>query len=202
MKMKSIQKRDNKNCYIVRDLLPLYMDGICSDESKQLVKKHLEQCEACKSNIENIDEIVKRSNEEDAFLYNPFNVLKRRLMIRNIILVMITIAIMILIHCFIENVASIHDFIYTNRTYVITIDDEEAGSWVTLGEIEIHELICKGVITNNANSTGVCNIKIVSDDEMVQKIEAGESKTVKMRKGVNYDIKIMAKPGTYCIHFD
>ncbi|MBO5089126.1 MAG: zf-HC2 domain-containing protein, partial [Lachnospiraceae bacterium] len=35
-------------CNVVRDLMPLYVDDMLSEESKQLVEEHIEQCEACK----------------------------------------------------------------------------------------------------------------------------------------------------------
>lgn len=36
-----------ENCHIIRDLLPLYIDGVCSRESAELVEEHLASCEAC-----------------------------------------------------------------------------------------------------------------------------------------------------------
>ena len=36
------------NCNVVKDLLPLYIDGCCSEESARLVCEHLEKCDACK----------------------------------------------------------------------------------------------------------------------------------------------------------
>ena len=35
-------------CEVIRDLLPLYIDGCCSGESRKLVEEHLEGCEDCK----------------------------------------------------------------------------------------------------------------------------------------------------------
>lgn len=35
-------------CEIIRDLLPLYHDGVCSPESAAAVEEHLARCEACK----------------------------------------------------------------------------------------------------------------------------------------------------------
>lgn len=37
-----------KQCKIIEDLLPLYHDGVCSEESKQWVDEHLTQCEDCR----------------------------------------------------------------------------------------------------------------------------------------------------------
>ena len=36
------------DCNIIRDLIPLYIDDCCSEESKEAVKAHLEGCEKCK----------------------------------------------------------------------------------------------------------------------------------------------------------
>ena len=35
-------------CEIVKDLLPLYVDGIVSDVSKKSIENHLEHCTDCK----------------------------------------------------------------------------------------------------------------------------------------------------------
>ena len=34
-------------CNVTRDLLPLYHDGVCSDESRALVEAHLDECAEC-----------------------------------------------------------------------------------------------------------------------------------------------------------
>ena len=35
-------------CNIIKDLIPLYIDGCCSEESARLVREHTETCAACK----------------------------------------------------------------------------------------------------------------------------------------------------------
>lgn len=42
------------NCEIIKDLLPLYHDGVCSEQSKQLVEEHLEECENCRTELAQI----------------------------------------------------------------------------------------------------------------------------------------------------
>ncbi len=37
------------NCDIIKDLIPLYIDGVCSDESRYTVETHLTKCEDCKA---------------------------------------------------------------------------------------------------------------------------------------------------------
>ena len=39
-------------CNVIRDLLPLYADQICSEESRELVDGHLAQCGDCSALLE------------------------------------------------------------------------------------------------------------------------------------------------------
>ena len=43
------------NGEVIRDLLPLYHDGVCSSESKALVEQHLKNCLSCKKELETMD---------------------------------------------------------------------------------------------------------------------------------------------------
>ena len=36
------------SCKIIEDLLPLYEEGICSEETRDAVEKHLSECEKCR----------------------------------------------------------------------------------------------------------------------------------------------------------
>ena len=43
------------SCQVVRDLLPLYHDGVCSKDSRALVEEHLKTCPACRAELEKFD---------------------------------------------------------------------------------------------------------------------------------------------------
>ena len=34
-------------CEIIRDLIPLYLDKVCSEDSRKLVEEHLAECSEC-----------------------------------------------------------------------------------------------------------------------------------------------------------
>ena len=40
------------NCAVIRDLLPLYCDQVCSPESRQAVEEHLAGCPQCRAYYE------------------------------------------------------------------------------------------------------------------------------------------------------
>ena len=39
-------------CNTIRDILPLYVDGVVSDDTRNMVTKHLERCEECRKKYE------------------------------------------------------------------------------------------------------------------------------------------------------
>lgn len=57
-------------CKVIKDLLPLYTDDVCSDESRQLIVEHLLECEDCRSELDAIqNELpvdIYRQNVRDA----------------------------------------------------------------------------------------------------------------------------------------
>ena len=55
-----------KQCKIIEDLLPLYHDGVCSEESRQMVEAHLSKCEECRKLLAQIDDdIIFPAKDED-----------------------------------------------------------------------------------------------------------------------------------------
>lgn len=59
----------NYTCGIIDDLLPLYVDGACSEESKAAIEAHLASCNVCREKLERMQaetvasEIIKSSGE-------------------------------------------------------------------------------------------------------------------------------------------
>ena len=58
----------NKECEIVQDLLPLYYDNACSEESRRFVEKHLPGCSDCQKMYNelkenNVDEVLAKESK-------------------------------------------------------------------------------------------------------------------------------------------
>ena len=67
-------------CEIVQDILPLYVDEICSPSSREFVQEHIAECEKCSVILDNlkrdtIDNSIK--NEKNAILEKHFKNTKR-----------------------------------------------------------------------------------------------------------------------------
>lgn len=55
----------SKNCDIVKDLLPLYADEVCSEESRKLVAEHIAQCSECRSMLEKMGKSIAVDADND-----------------------------------------------------------------------------------------------------------------------------------------
>ena len=51
----------SKQCEIVQDLLPLYVDGACSEASAEMIKEHLDVCADCRAIYE---QMLSHTNED------------------------------------------------------------------------------------------------------------------------------------------
>ena len=54
------------DCDVIRDLLPLYADDVCSGSSRQMIDEHLQECPECSAMLERLraDEIESGLQEE------------------------------------------------------------------------------------------------------------------------------------------
>ncbi len=58
----------NHPCNLIKDLLPLYHDDVCSSESREIVQQHLSECADCKSYYEELcieEEVPVIPNQAD-----------------------------------------------------------------------------------------------------------------------------------------
>jgi len=71
-------------CGIIKDLLPLYIDDVCNEESRRAVEEHLAECESCRNDygaMKEIGDIAKRENghPEDLEMADRLKCVKRKL---------------------------------------------------------------------------------------------------------------------------
>ena len=60
------------NCNIIRDILPLYVDDVVSDDTKQMVEEHLRNCEECSKEAELMKHKVYIPAEKEAPIIKNF----------------------------------------------------------------------------------------------------------------------------------
>ena len=60
------------SCNIIRDLLPLYVDEVVSQDTRAMMVEHLEQCAECREKYENMKSTVVIPVEDDIKLLEHF----------------------------------------------------------------------------------------------------------------------------------
>ena len=64
------------SCDIIKDILPLYYDNVCSYDSKKMVEEHLAECNSCKSELDKIQTDIKIPKETIEKNISDNNVIK------------------------------------------------------------------------------------------------------------------------------
>ena len=87
----------NKDCEIVRDMIPLYIDDVCSNGTKELVKKHLENCNECQEIFKTMRKNEKNENSNEKESLKSFNNKIKKNKIKAIVISLIVFVIVIIL---------------------------------------------------------------------------------------------------------
>lgn len=88
------------SCDIVRDLLPLYVDNVCSEASKKEIEEHIKICDSCKAELGifmNFDEMENDVDEKAAF--QNFNRKMMKSNTKKVILATVAVVAVIVMVC-------------------------------------------------------------------------------------------------------
>ncbi len=82
------------SCEIVKDLLPLYYDKVCSNQSRTAVEEHLQECDNCKKYLDSMNSDFIPTNAEKAAEQAKSNILKgikKKLLRKNVMISAISV---------------------------------------------------------------------------------------------------------------
>ncbi len=89
-------------CHVIRDLLPLYLDRVCSEESRELVETHLEHCPECKAYCDmmaepewNVDVSASERAASESQKVDSFRAVKKRIFHRQILAAVFAVLIFV-----------------------------------------------------------------------------------------------------------
>ncbi len=93
-------KQNNVPCEIIVDMMPVYVEGICSDESRKMIDEHLKSCSSCSklcSDIPsmNLEKKQDTPGEAETFkkINRKFRLSKWKIRILGTILVLLVLAV-------------------------------------------------------------------------------------------------------------
>lgn len=84
-------------CKVIEDLLPLYADEICSDDSRIIVEHHVAECNECREKLDTMKILFEADKTQQIELENikPFKLLYKRYIRLGIITLLICLAFLI-----------------------------------------------------------------------------------------------------------
>ena len=82
-------------CEIVKDMLPLYIDGVVSNETKDVVEEHLEHCSKCKKIYDEMSKELPQLGNDDVSVEDAEQIkkLKKKIFRKSVINVLLGVAI-------------------------------------------------------------------------------------------------------------
>ncbi len=123
------------DCTVIKDLLPLYYDGVCSEESAEIIKKHLSECTSCDeyyTMLCDADKIASSAFDERKELEKAksFKEIKKKLRKKQFIISAVCILSLVIISFVVTTVLKNNRGIVPyndNNISVHTIDDDLVG---------------------------------------------------------------------------
>jgi len=88
------------DCATIKDLMPLYVDGVLSRESKALISGHLAECESCKQEFVNMQSEIAQINKlhhDDKGKIETLKSIKRKIFKQKVIVAMIASVLAVVI---------------------------------------------------------------------------------------------------------
>ncbi len=131
------------SCEIIQDLLPLYCDGVCSQDSKQAIEAHLQDCGKCKADMRFMEQGMETSSVQakDDKIVNAAAAAwkkgKTRAFIKGCLIVLFVIAILAAGYC------SFHWFSTADESDFDALAQQAADSF-GYGELNIERIEQRG----------------------------------------------------------
>ena len=164
------------SCNVVKDLLPLYIDGAVSEETKIEIEKHLSECAECHNEYMMLKkEVVLPANPDlHSESANALKIMKHKLTKKKIIIstvsVLVTLTIVVAAYFVVTEVGPVHNYVYPELHAVvnnISSDDwqpvmlyrDSAGS-ETMSTFVFDSAFYNKEIVNHANSDSEVMIRV------------------------------------------
>ena len=89
-------------CNVIRDLLPLYVDEVCSLESRKIIEEHLEECSECKAYMESMSDDAPKEQKpiqidpiDESRKVSSLRNIKKKIRRRQILIAVITVLVIV-----------------------------------------------------------------------------------------------------------
>lgn len=135
-------------CDIISDLLPLYVDEVCTEDTKAAVEEHTKECEKCREILGNMsaeNPIDVSEKTEVAKAKKPFKKLKLRFVFWLVFGIFCT-AVIVVTMSFAGVFDKIESKFYHSVSFLVE-DAEPADEWITIADYRYFDGDSNGVYT-------------------------------------------------------
>jgi len=204
------------NCNIIKDLLPSYIDAICSEETTAAVEKHIESCEECKHYMHMMQQPISHIIETDVEVAKePFKLINKKRRMQVITAILMTFMITIIGYQVVQNVGVVHQFFFPKITATVDIRDDRE-EWHSISFFDfyfdndqnyvIYDRIfwTKEIINDASNESDV--LLRVKDEEgkiIIEEFSVSSGKSIKLgdlKRNEKYFFEIKAPQGQFRIN--
>lgn len=202
-------------CNIIQDLLPSYIDGICSEDTAIEVETHTESCTYCNQTLQMMQQPTQHiveTNVEEA--KEPFKRINKKRRLQVIVASLLTCMIMIIGYQVFQNVGVVHQYFSPMVHGIVNITDD-SEEWRSIGFshnsidqqdfIQYDSIFWKKKVVNDANNESDVLLRVKDEqgniiiDEFL--ISPGKSAELeKLKKYQKYYFEIKAPEGRYSIN--
>lgn len=194
------------NCNIIKDLMPSYIDQICSKETTIAIEEHIEQCQKCKEMMQLMQQPpVKKIETNVEAAKEPFKLINKKRRYQVIIAILLTFMMTTISVLVVQDVDVVNDFFFPKAMghAVITDDDEEWQSvsfsedLINYQEYVIYDsLFWKKEIVNSADNESEVLLRVkdakgnvIIDDILVPLGKGVKLDGLKMKEKYFFEIK-------------
>lgn len=206
------------NCNIMKDLLPSYIDDICSEDTAKLVAEHIQHCEDCKmclNRMQQQSDYVQQNPIEMEKAITPFKKINKKRRIQVITSIIVTFLLTTIGYLVYQDVGVVHDYFSPMVTAVVDVEDD-SEEWQSLKFNDKDYLIYDRVfwkksIVNAASNQDdsetetniLLRVKDVNGNVVVDEIPIQSGISVKLeglKKNEKYFFEIKASQGRFFIN--
>ncbi len=128
-------------CELIKDLLPLYADNVCSEESRKAVAEHIADCSECRSDLEKMGRQLAVSAEKDA---KVIKAIKKKIRIEKAVIGIVSAVVLIfalyILSLFLSMDSNMDYERYNLSENVWTELDENGDLWLVKNEAAVEAM--------------------------------------------------------------
>lgn len=203
------------NCNIIKDLLPSYIDKICSDETTVAVEKHIKNCTECKNFMHRMQQpkvTIIETNVEAA--KKPFKRINQKRRLQVTVAILMTFLLTIIGYQVLQDVGVVNQFFFPMASGVADVkDDEEEWQSIRFSHDSIHQqdyviydrIFWTKQITNVANNENDVWLRVKDEngDIVIDEFQLASGISIKLgqlKRNVKYYFEIKAPEGKFWIN--